>query len=266
MSSTRRGGAVVLGELLITAGVLLLGFCAYVLWGTSAYTNEAQASLREELEESWARGEPAPIVALPSPTQAPLPDDNPVIIDEGPEEIPDEVPEANEEEDPSIVAGKPPRRSRTYIPGRAIGLIRIPELGTRWEKAVVEGVSRAALRRGPGHYPGTAEAGEVGNFVISGHRTTYGAPFRQIDELEAGDEIIFETRERIFVYKVMRQEIVSPRASGVLLPVPRDPEASKTPTRRLLTLTTCHPEYSARQRLIVYAELARSEPRRSGGG
>jgi sortase A len=146
--------------------------------------------------------------------------------------------------------------------GDAIAVLRIPALGADYGYAVVEGVSRRDLQRGPGHYPGTAMPGEIGNVVISGHRTTYGAPFSKVGELREGDAVVVETADEWFTYEVNASEIVSPNAVEVTLPVPRQPDVE--PTQRLLTLTTCHPRYSARQRLIVFAEMVEARPKTDG--
>jgi sortase A len=146
--------------------------------------------------------------------------------------------------------------------GDAIAVLRIPALGADYGYAVVEGVSRRDLQRGPGHYPGTAMPGEIGNVVISGHRTTYGAPFSRVGELREGDAVVVETADEWFTYEVTASEIVSPNAVEVTLPVPRQPDVE--PTQRLLTLTTCHPRYSARQRLIVFAEMVETRPKTDG--
>jgi sortase A len=137
--------------------------------------------------------------------------------------------------------------------GQPWGALRIPALGEDYRKVVVEGVGVEELKSGPGHYPGTAEAGQVGNVVVSGHRTTYGAPFERFGELTAGMPVVVETRDTWFTYRILRTEIVAPTAVEVTYAVPGD--AAAVPTRRLLTLTTCHPKYSAKQRLIVTAEL-----------
>jgi sortase A len=146
--------------------------------------------------------------------------------------------------------------------GDAIAVLRIPAFGADYGYAVVEGVSRRDLQRGPGHYPGTAMPGEIGNVVISGHRTTYGAPFSRVGELREGDAVVVETADEWFTYEVTASEIVSPNAVEVTLPVPRQPDVE--PTQRLLTLTTCHPRYSARQRLIVFAEMVEARPKTDG--
>ena len=153
-----------------------------------------------------------------------------------------------------IAAAEPPAR------GEPIGIIQIPRLGV--EQVVVQGSGPAELRAGPGHLRGTAMPGEVGNFSMAGHRTTYGKPFNRIAELRAGDVIVIETRDTYFVYQVTEHLIVAPSHGAVLLPVPEQPGA--TPTQAALTMTSCHPEYSARQRYIVHGLLQASYPRASG--
>ena len=115
---------------------------------------------------------------------------------------------------------------------------------------VVNGVSLADLQRGPGHYPGTALPGEKGNFAVAGHRTTYGAPFFNLDQLRRGDEVVVTARDgKQYTYKVRAQEIVMPGETWVIEPDPLERG------RPLLTLTTCNPRFSNAQRLIVFAEL-----------
>ena len=105
------------------------------------------------------------------------------------------------------------------------------------------------LKRGPGHLPETAYPGQEGNCVISGHRTTYGAPFRHIELLTEGEEIILQTADSRYVYEVIEQRIVLPTDLTVL-------EQEGEPK---LTLTACHPWYSAAQRIVVIARLVESE-------
>ena len=128
--------------------------------------------------------------------------------------------------------------------GEAIARLVIPEIGV--DKIVVEGVSRGDLRKAPGHYPGTPMPGQPGNAAIAGHRTTYGAPFHRVDELVAGDEILVTTLQGSFRYEVTGTEIVSPEDVHVVEDQGDD----------RLTLTSCHPKYSARQRIVVTAALA----------
>lgn len=127
--------------------------------------------------------------------------------------------------------------------GDAVAHVRIPAIGV--DKIVVEGVTLEDLKRGPGHYPDTPLPGQPGNAAIAGHRTTYGAPFNRIDELVPGDEILITTVQGAFRYEVSDQLIVSPKEVAVL-----DDFGDNR-----LTLTACHPKYSARQRIVVVAAL-----------
>jgi sortase A len=199
-----------LGQLLITAGVVVLLFCVYELKFTSHYTAQEQKKLDRQLVQEW--------VQPPTGPQGPT------------------------------------------LPVSALGSgfarIYLPTLGAKEVHVVVEGVSHEDLKKGPGHFPGTNLPGQLGNVVISGHRTTYGAPFNRLDELHTGDPIVLETRTMFFTYSVQRIFVVKPSAIGVTYPVPDHPGA--VPTQRLLTLTTCNPKYSARTRLIVRAVLTSS--------
>jgi sortase A len=115
---------------------------------------------------------------------------------------------------------------------------------------VLEGVSLEVLKSGPGHYPESDLPGGAGNFAIAGHRTTYGAPFWSLDELRVGDTIhVVDRQGREWVYAYREQQIVDPTAMWV---VGDDPLGTGAPT---ITLTTCHPRGSARQRLIAWGEL-----------
>jgi LPXTG-site transpeptidase (sortase) family protein len=138
---------------------------------------------------------------------------------------------------PDAITELPPVR------GDPLGRIEIPSLDLDW--AVVEGTSAAELRTGPGHIPGSSLPGQPGNAVLSGHRTTYGAPFHRLDELSEGDEIVVETTIGRHRYRVISSLIVAPTDTWVVNG--RD--------GAWLTLTTCHPKYSSRQRLVVFAAL-----------
>jgi sortase A len=127
--------------------------------------------------------------------------------------------------------------------GGGIALIKIPKIGV--DKVVVEGVEVEHLKKGPGHYPETAMPGQLGNMVISGHRTTYGAPFYRLDEVKVGDEIVVVDAVGTYKYLVTESKVVRPTDLGVIAPS----------TDARLTLTTCHPRFSARERLIIVAAL-----------
>ena len=139
-----------------------------------------------------------------------------------------------------------------YVVGEGIARIWFPTLHLHY--VVVEGVNRDDLKKGPGHYPTSARIGAVGNVVISGHRTTYLAPFNRVDELHQGDPIVLETQGFWYTYTVTSETVVKPTAIEVTYPVPY--HLGQKPTQRLLTLTTCNPKYSATTRLIVHATLA----------
>jgi sortase A len=143
-----------------------------------------------------------------------------------------------------------------------VGIITIPRIGV--EHVVVEGVSKADLKKGPGHYPGTPLPGQAGNSGIAGHRTTYGAPFNRIDELVPGDEITVATPQGQFVYNVVAAPGQPPDGEAPYIVKPTQVEVLEDFGDNRLTLTACHPEYSARERIIVHAVLdtepAKAEP------
>ena len=135
--------------------------------------------------------------------------------------------------------------------GKPLAVLDIPKIRLD-NKVVVEGVGRDELRKGPGHVPSTVLPGQDGTFGVSGHRTTYGAPFYRLNELTKGDSITVVTREAIYTYMVTRTAIVRPTDTQVLDNV-KGPDGK---TKATITLTTCHPRYSARQRLIVFGDLS----------
>jgi sortase A len=136
------------------------------------------------------------------------------------------------------------------LPGEPALRIVIPSIEV--DAIVVELASMddlESLSKGPGHIPGTAYPGQPGNVVLSGHRTTFGAPFRRINELVPGDEIFLYTASGKYVYTVSEQVVVEPTDLSVL-------DQSGEPR---LTLASCHPEFSARQRIVVVSLLRESE-------
>ncbi|BCY13841.1 class E sortase [Actinoplanes sp. L3-i22] len=139
--------------------------------------------------------------------------------------------------------------------GSLIGRLYIPKLDKEW--VVVDGVRDIDIKFGPGHYPGTAMPGQIGNFSVAGHRIP--KTFWRIDELGTGDVIGVETQDFWYVYRVYGDETVKPSAVEVVAPVPDRPGVK--PTKALLTLTTCTPKGSHAKRLILHAELAAKTPR-----
>lgn len=146
--------------------------------------------------------------------------------------------------------------------GDGIAVLRIPRLGNNYDPVIVEGVGTAALQKGPGHYPGTALPGQIGNFVVSGHRTTYGKPFSNLDKVQKGDAVVIETRTDWVTYTVTGREIVSPSDVALVDPVRSHP--GEKPTERQLTFTTCNPRFSAAQRLVLEATWTSTLPKAKG--
>lgn len=215
----------VFGELLITAGVLLLLFVVWQLWWTDVRAEAAQEKRTDALQQDWG------------------------------DFAPDQLPPPAEQSDPPALPAP--------APGQAFAIVYVPRFGAGYQpRPVLEGTGQEVLKEGVGHYPGTALPGAIGNMALAGHRVTYGKPFNQIAELVKGDAVVVETEQAWFTYRVTSTEIVSPREVDVIAPVPRDPTA--VPTQRMLTLTTCHPMFSARQRYIVYAVLDSWQPRSAG--
>jgi sortase A len=207
------------GELFVTGGLVLLLFAFYELVVTDWQAESSQASLTTQLHEHWAHPDPnLPQVEL----------------------------------------------------GDAFAVLRIPRLGYSYARAVLEGTQEKQLSQGPGHYIGTAMPGQVGNLALAGHRVGKGSPFLDLDALRPGDAIVVETADTWFTYRVLGdprtgsftsdpsgipgQEVVRPTDIDVVSPTPDAAPTAKA-TGAYLTLTTCHPRYSARQRLVIHARL-----------
>jgi len=219
-----------LGKILIISGLVVLGFVAYQLWGTGLETARGQDELTAGLAEGLvAEGADSSDVTEDSAT-----------LDVS--DVADRLAEVDPATAPPMPA--PPQ-------GEPVGIIDIPKIGL--QSVIVEGVSKADLKKGPGHYPGTAMPGQAGNAGIAGHRTTYGAPFNRIDELLPGDEIKVATAQGQFTYKVIPAPGQTEQAWYVVKP--SQVEVLDQVGDNRLTLTACHPKYSARERIIVHAVL-----------
>jgi sortase A len=214
-------------------GVLLVAFVAYQLWGTALYEEHAQSHLKSELAQQLH-------TTIPAAAPKPLPASATTTTSS-------KNRNAGADTD-TIGSGREVLASQTAssisqpLVGGAVGQLWIPRIGI--SDTIVQGVGDAQLEQGPGHYPGTALPGEVGNVAIAGHRTTYAHPFYNLDALAAGDDIYVLTTQGYFRYTVTGSQIVSPDDTAVLDP---------TPGKATLTLTTCNPRYSAAQRLVVTA-------------
>ena len=225
-----RTGSVVrvvrfLGWTSIWLGLFLLGFVVHQLFVTTWFAQQNNTALVNVVEESFATVEVTEVPYVPGEVvDAP---ESVVPIDP---DVP--VPMLKVESDPAD--------------GDAFAIIRVPSLERLTEGwAIVEGVSRSNLKNGVGHMPSTPLPGQPGNSVLSGHRTTYGAPFYEFDELVEGDIVEVETGIGVHIYEIRKIIIVRP--TEIWVTQPRD--------GAWLTLTTCNPRFSARERLVVFAEL-----------
>jgi sortase A len=213
-----------LSTVLIVAGVLILADGAVtLLWEeplSSIYARIEQGKLEDRLVQ-LERSDPSPVerrvlARLPSPERR------------------------------LRFAARVAQRSAER--GGPVGRLHAGTIGL--DEIIVEGTDGGSLRKGPGHYPDTPLPGARGTVAIAGHRTTYGAPFRDVDELERGDPIEVRMPYGRFTYRVERTSIVAPSATWVTRRVAYD----------RLVLTACHPLYSAAQRIVVFARLERSAP------
>ena len=212
----------VLGWTLIWSGLFVFGYLGWQLYGTDWINRGVQEEASVELEAE-----------LEGATLGP-----PETIDTeeflGPDvEPPPETPETIEffSEEP-VDEGEP------------FAFISIPKIGLE-DAVMYEGVDRETLKKGPGHMTDTPLPGQPGNAVISGHRTTYGRPFYDLDLLVAGDRVEVETQIGNHVYEVREIRIVEPT----------DVWVTDNRAGGWLTMTTCHPRFSARQRLVIWAEM-----------
>lgn len=209
----------VTGWALIWCGVFVFGYLGWQLYVTDWINAGSQAEAARDLESDLGGA-------------------TPVTETIDPEDFLDGVPDPNFPDPVTLVNEHPVAR------GESFAFMTIPKLGLE-DVVVYEGVDRETLSLGPGHMPKTPLPGQPGNAVISGHRTTYGRPFFDFDLLEQGDRIQVTSSSGTHVYEVREVAIVAPTDVWVIDPRPGG----------WLTLTTCHPKFSARQRLVVWAEM-----------
>lgn len=149
--------------------------------------------------------------------------------------------------------------------GEPFARMYVPKFGDSWVKPIIQGVKLTDLHKGVGHYEKTALPGEVGNFAVAGHRTTNGHPFRKIDKLDPGDKIFVETKDAWYTYVVYQSRlIVDPKGGYYVVSPNATKDNSKVPTKKIMTLTSCHPPYSAAERIIAHAELSNVRARGLG--
>jgi sortase (surface protein transpeptidase) len=218
-----------IGQTLVTAGLVVLLFVVYQLWVTDLLTGLRQGELSDDLQAQW--------------------------------------------EDPAGGTFTP--GSIDVAVGEPFAVVHVPRLGEDYAQVVLEGTGSHELAEGPGHYVDTAMPGEQGNFAVAGHRVGRGSPFLDLDRMRPGDPIVVETAEGWFVYRVLGdpatgdftgpngipgQQVVTPDQVEVISPTP-DAAPEVPASGAYLTLTTCHPKYSAQQRLVIHAQLDTAQSR-----
>lgn len=220
----------VLGDLLLTGGVVVLLFVGWQLWNGDAIIGAQFKSEADALTREWAEA-PAPSVPTPNAVET-TPSEPPILAQPG--------------------------------NGEVFGVVHIPRLGPDYQFRVAGGVSASVTLDpiGIGHYPDTAMPGQQGNFAIAGHRGGHGAPFADLPALRIGDAVVVETSDGWYTYRFRNLEYVRPDGVGVLLPVPQVPDVQATD--RVITMTTCSPRYGNTERAIAYGVFESYTPRADG--
>lgn len=230
------------GELILTIGIVIMLFVVYEAYWTNIQSDHEQSQAKSQLDDKWANAH------------------NTVNADEG----------------------------------EAIGKLRIPTFGSDWNYAIIQGTSASDLSRGPGHYTRTQNPGDKGNFALAGHRVGRGAPFNDLGYLKTCDSIVVETRESWYVYRVLPidekgadreqslahctsptlakqattgeyastrgRSITTPSNISTIAPVPgKEDSTPESSELSIITLTTCHPQFSNAERMVIHAVLDRVE-------
>lgn len=293
MTRKSRGGRALtlIGRALMGIGITMLLFMAWEIWGTDYTANSQSGQILTQIRADYEPGQPAdnldPVRAVPRATDLPgaeLARETAATTTAPPPasattETPTPQPAAQtgqppsttREPEPTDISSQtvlvPDKKPETPAPDRgqgdAVGIVHLPTIGET--RPVLHGTAMSILDQGVlGQYDHAAEPGAVGNFAVAGHRTTHGAPLWSLSDLEPGDPIVVETDDAYFVYVFDRHRIVTPDKTEVVAPVPDDASWEQKPEEAWMVLTTCHPRYSAEQRLIAYASLDRRVDRSSG--
>jgi sortase A len=224
----------VLGEVLITAGVLVLLFLGWQVWWNSLVLAGQQTSAASDQSRKWIDE----ATRTPSPSATPTPSPS------------------------GSVPSAPPTMGAQPADYEPFAVIYIPRLGADWKRTIRQTVdTERVLNRsdaGVGHYENTQLPGEVGNFAVAGHDSGWGNTFIDLSKLRIGDRIYVQTKDGWYTYTFRNFEYVQPTAVTVIAPVPRQPDA--TPVERLMTITTCNPPFHAGERLIAYNVFAGFQP------
>ncbi|WP_419996569.1 class E sortase [Streptomyces boninensis] len=216
-----------LSELCVTIGALIVLLVVYVLYWTGIRADSAMDDQMDSLTKQWATQDKNPGGSQNAAAES------------GP-------PEALHDDS-------------SYESGKAFAVMYIPRFGSGWKKPLLQGTDTETLKKGLGHYKGTAALGGEGNFSVAGHRRTYGDPLKDFPKLRPGDSIVLNDGQAWYTYKIdSRPYKTLPDDTGVLneVPKPLDPGAAPYDRPgRYLTLTTCEPEWGHSHRLITWAHL-----------
>ena len=223
----------VTGDLLLTAGVLVLAFLGWQLYLNNDIEGGQHQAAANALNQSWAAGDGGKQVGtVTKPGQG--------------------APSA----DVAVYQGTPQR-------AQVFATLIIPKFGPAWQRIIAEGTDASVLSKyGIGHYTGTALPGELGNFAIASHRDIDGAAFQNIDLLDVGDSMYIETQDGWYRYVFRSHTVVPATAYQAVAAVPFAPDLA--PDDRYLTLTTCSPKWTSTERLIVYGVFDSFTPRADG--
>jgi len=233
----------VMGELLITAGVVVMLFLGWYIWLDDIISGTEQqvaaVEVQEQWQEQWEQADAS--------TERPIADSGEPVTT-----APADLGE--------------PAIAEPADAGEVFATLIVPRFGDDYVRKIAGGIDLETVlnnrRIGIGHYTDTQMPGEIGNFAIAAHRTTYGAPFADIGELRVGDMLYVETADGWYEYAFRGLEYVWPTYVSVLEPVPREPDLA--PTDRFLTLTSCNPRFSSAERIIAYAVMENWYPRAGG--
>ncbi|WP_104100629.1 class E sortase [Cryobacterium sp. M96] len=240
-SRPRLSAVGIIGEVLITAGVLVLAFLGWQLWWNDMIMAGQQSKAAAEISQTWIDDERS------SRDQAA---DTPQTTDPG-ESAPADF------GDP-VVREAPPS-------AQSFAVLYVPRFGADYHRSIAEGIGNNVLnssRSGIGHYPDTQMPGEAGNFALAAHRSANGGGMHLINELQLGDAIYVQTADGYYTYRFRDLEYVAPTAVDVIAPVPHNPDVA--PVDRFITLTSCNPLLSTAERIIAYGVLEAWQPTSAG--
>ncbi|MFC8964568.1 class E sortase [Streptomyces sp. NPDC057094] len=234
-----------ISELCITVGSVIVLFVVYVLFWTGVKADSAMDHQIDVLQKQWSKG-----AVTPKPASTGDPSASP-------------GPSGSAGSSGAQAGAVTPKEPGPYKYGGPFAVMYIPRLGFTWNKPVLEGTATDVLKKGLGHYRGTAQLGQEGNFSVAGHRRTYGDPFKDFPRLRRGDAVVLTDGTTWFTYRIDKGPYKTvPSDIEVIDPVPR--KSGYTRPGRYLTLTTCDPEWGHSHRLIVWAHLDSTQPVEAG--